>query len=315
MNDRQIHGHLSAEAMQALLDGELPEGTLTEVEEHLASCARCSAELDGWRLLYQGIEELPTLAPGAGFAERVIAGIDAEPLSWAARIRARLSPAATGSRHPDEGRLQDFVEGFLPARHAARIRTHVGTCASCASRVESWRSVVGALDRLDRFAPSEGFAARVMAEVRVPEPVAVVQRAPEWRGALAWARRRLVPHTRKAWATVSGIALTPAVTLSLVLWTIFTHPTLTPGALFSFALWKAADFGAMAWNALAAQAMQSSQVFGVFSFFQSLALSPAMLGGVFLTFSAGTVAAAWVLYRNLSNTHPTDGHYAHAPLS
>ncbi len=313
MSDMNIREHLSAEAMQALLEGELSVRERARVEEHLAACARCAAEVDGWRLLFEGLQDLPTLAPRAGFTERVLAGIqgtEAPPL--AARVRARLATlVGAGDGHADDGRLQDLVEGVLPARQAARIGSHVEACPTCASRAESWRTVMGRLDGLERLSPSEGFAARVMAQVRVPAPAPAVQRVPEWRRALAWARR-LVPQSRRAWAALSGVAVTPATTLGLLLWTIFTHPALTPGALVSFAWWKASELASLGWSAVASRAMESAQVFGVFSFFQSLALSPASLVAAFVAFSAGTLVAAWVLYRNLVNAHPADARYAHA---
>lgn len=316
MSNGPINEHLSAERLQAFLDGLLSEGERNGVEEHLASCARCTAELDGWRTLFEGLEDLPTLAPQSGFADRVMTGVHApEPLSWAARVRARLMPGAEIA-HPGDERLQDWVEGMLPTRQAARVRTHLEDCSSCSSRADAWRTVLGGLNGLERFAPAEDFAARVMAEVHVPVPAPAVQAAPEWRRALGRAlaaARRVVPHTRKAWAAISGVALTPAVTVGLMIWTVFTHPTVTPGAVASFAWWKATDLAGAAWNAVASRALESAEVFGIFSFFKSLALSPTLVAGAFLAFSLATVAAAWVLYRNLY-THPSEDGYAHASL-
>jgi anti-sigma factor RsiW len=313
VNDKHIREHPSAEVVQALLEGELSASERAPVEEHLAACARCAAEVDGWRVLFEGLRDLPTLAPGEGFTERVLAGIEvAAPLPLAARVRTRL--VALVSRrdgHPEDGRLQDLTEGLLPARQAARIRSHLDACPACASRAEAWRAVMDRLGGLERLEPSEGFAARVMARVRVPTPAPAVQRVPEWRRALAWAGK-LVPQSRKAWAALSGVAVTPAATLGLLLWTVFTHPALTPGALVSFAWWKASDLASLAWGAIASRAMESAQVFGVFSFFQSLALSPTSLVAAFVAFSAGTLLAVWVLYRNLVNALPADARHAHA---
>jgi len=312
VNDKHIREHLSAEVVQALLEGELSVSERARVEEHLAACARCAAEVDGWRTFFEGLQDLPTLAPREGFTERVLDGIDVTaPQPLAARVRARLL-ALVGTRdgHPEDGRLQDLTEGVLPARQAARVRSHLDACPTCTSQADSWRIVMDRLGGLDRLAPSEGFAERVMARVRVPTPAPAVQRVPEWRRALAWAGR-LVPRSRKAWAALSGVAVTPAATLGLLLWTVFTHPALTPGALLSFAWWKASELASLGWGALASRAMESAQVFGVFSFFQSLALSPTSLVAAFLAFSAGTLLAVWVLYRNLVNALPADAGHAH----
>ena len=309
--------HLSAEAVEALLDGALSPVERARVEEHLASCARCVAELAVWRGLFEGLQDLPTLAPREGFADRVVAGIEMpEPLSWAARTRAALAARLVPGGHLDDDRLQDLASGLLAARQETRLRVHLEACPGCASRAEGWRTMLTHLDRLERFAPAEDFAARVMAEVRVPVPAAAVApaRVPEWRRAVARIRG-LVPRSRRAWAAISGVAVTPVVTLGLVLWTVFTHPAITPGALVSFVGWKASELGAFVWGALTSRAMQSTELFGVFSWLRSLALSPAALVAAFLVFSVGTVAAAWVLYRNLVNTHPVDAGYGHASLS
>jgi len=307
--ERTVSEHLSAEVLQALLEGQLPVAERARAEEHLGSCARCAAELDGWRSLFERLDALPELAPSPVFADLVMGGLVAPlPLPLAARIRARLGFAPDPPHPSDEG-LQDFAEGLLPTRQAARVRTHLDACPSCAAQAAEWRVTFAHLERLDRLAPSDAFAGRVMAGVRVPvlEPA----RAPEWKRALRWVGG-LVPHTRQAWATVSGVALTPAVTVGLVLWTLISHPTLTAGALASFVWWKASAVATLAWQALSSRALESAGLFEVYSFFGSLALSPAALAGAFVAMSAGTLAAVWVLYRNLFASHPVDGQVAHA---
>lgn len=315
MNDRHLHQHLSAEQLQAFLGGELAPREHASAEEHLAACARCAAEMDGWRLLFEGLEDLPTLAPHVGFADRVMKGVAvARPPSLAARVRASLASLAGLGAHPDNGRLQDFVEGVLPARQLARVRTHLDGCAPCAREAEAWHATLRGLDTLERFAPGGDFADRVMARVRIPEPARAPAPVLDWRRASAWIGQ-LVPQSRQAWAAVSGVALTPVVTLGLVLWTLFTHPTLTPGALAAFAWWKASELAAVAWQAVSAAALESAGVFEIYSFVGSVAQSPAALVGAFLALSAGTVGAAWVLYRNLIVNHPVDGQVAHVSLS
>ena len=63
MSHRPTHEHLSAERMQAFLDGELPARDAASVEEHLAACARCSAEVDGWRVLFEDLGQLRSVGP------------------------------------------------------------------------------------------------------------------------------------------------------------------------------------------------------------------------------------------------------------
>jgi anti-sigma factor RsiW len=312
VSERIPSQHLGAEELQALLECALPAGESARVEEHLASCARCAVELEGWQVLFRDLAELPELAPSNAFGDRVLAGVTVpEPRSLAARARALLGlPERAG--HPAGDRLQDFVEALLPARQAARVRTHLESCPGCASDAAAWRATFARIERLERLSPTKGFADRVMAQVRVPMPVPAP--VPEWRRALAWARG-IVPETRKAWAALSGVAVTPAVTLGLVLWTVFSHPTLTPGALASFFWWKASALVTVAWEALASRALQSTGLFEVYSFFGSVAWSPAAMAGAFVALSLGSVAATWVLYRNLFTPHPVDGRVPNASLS
>lgn len=312
MNERIPTQHLGAEEFQALLEGELPAGERARVEEHLAACARCAAELDGWKVLFRDLAELPVLAPSPAFRDQVLKGVVLpQPLSLAARVRA-LVGLGHATRHVDGDRLQDFAEGSLPVRQAARVRSHLETCPTCAAQAASWHTTFAHLRALERLGPAAGFADRVMAQVRVPAPVP--ERVPEWRRALAWVSG-LVPRSRRAWAAVSGVAVTPGVTLGLVLWTLASHPTLTPGAFASFLWWKASDLAGTAWEAVAGRALESAGLFEAYSFLGSLPWSPTALAGALVALSLGTVAATWVLYRNLFTPHAGDGRVAHAPLS
>ena len=312
MSERIPTQHLGAEEFQALLEGDLPVGERATLEEHLASCARCAAELDGWKVLFRDLSELPALAPSAAFGDRVLAGVAVpEPLSVAARVRTLLGLARPAG-HLDGDRMQDFVEGCLPARQAARVISHLDACPACAAEAAAWRATFAHLRGLEQLAPTAGFTDRVMAQVRVP--ASVPERVPEWRRALAWVRGML-PRSRRAWAAVSGVAVTPAVTLGLVLWTLASHPTLTAGAVASFLGWKASALVGMAWEAVAGQALQSAGLFEAYSFFGSLPWSPATLAGALVALSVGTVAATWVLYRNLFTPRPGDGRVAHASIS
>jgi anti-sigma factor RsiW len=312
VSERIVSQHLGTEVLQALLEGDLPARECARAEEHLAGCARCAAELEGWRSLFRSLAELPVHAPSPAFSDRVLAGVARpEPLPLAARVRTFLG-LATHEGHPSAERLQDFAERLLPARQAARLEAHLEGCAHCAVEARAWREAFAHLGRLERLAPSEGFSGRVMAHVRVPAPVPAP--ASEWRRALAWARS-LVPQTRQAWATVSGVAFTPAVTLGLVLWTVLSHPTLTPGAMASYAGWKVSEFVSFAWQAVASRLLESAGLFEVYSFVGSLPWSPPAVVGAFLALSLSSVAAAYVLYRNLITPHPMDGRVAHASHS
>jgi anti-sigma factor RsiW len=316
VNKQPHNQHPSAERLQALLDGLLPPEGRRLVEEHVLGCARCAAEMSAWRALFEELEDLPVLAPSIGFAERVLEGVGRqESPSLAARVRSALAalvPRRSG--HPGDDRLQDFVEGLLSPKRAARVSAHLEACGGCSAEAEEWRFVVARLDNVGHLAPTEGFADRVMARVHVRAVAPAARSVPEWRRALDLVGR-LIPQTRQAWAALSGVAVTPVATLGLLLWTLVTHPTLTPGALASFAWWKVAELASTAWQSLASAAVESTGLFEVYSFLGSLVASPALLVTAFAMLSVGTLSAVWILYRNLVATQPTDGRYAHASLS
>jgi anti-sigma factor RsiW len=347
--------HLSAERIQAFLEGELPRREVTGIEAHLAACARCAGEVDTWRALFGELGDLPVLLPHEGFAQRVMTQVHVpEARPWAARMRDRLAallPGAVPQEHVAGERLQDFVEGLLPARHAARVQAHLDDCGVCSKDALAWRGVLtqleslerfapaedfaarvmddvlawprvaAQLERLEHFAPSEGFAARVMAEVAIPAPARVPSLAPSrargWllaaRESLSWASA-LVPHTRQAWAAISGVAVTPMATLGLLVYTVFSHPTLTPGALLSFAGWKVAEFASLARDAAGSVLLESAGVFRIYTFLESLVAAPGVLASGLVLFSGLMAAATWVLYKNLIATPAVDGHYARVSL-
>jgi anti-sigma factor RsiW len=308
--------HLSAEQIQALLEGDLPrEGRERRLlEEHLTACARCSSEVDAWRVLFADLSELaarPLPRPSAGFADRVMSAVRiTEPVAEPARgWWARLVPGR--DRHLSGDALQDLADGLLSPRHAARALTHLGRCATCSAELEEWRGVMAALARMPRFSPRESFADRVIGALTprpataVARPARTEARAAGWQRALVFARStagRLMPRTRRAWAALSGIAVTPAAIFGLVLWVLFSHPTLTPQALASFAMWQISDLLAAGWNGLLATGMTIATTTGYESMLQSftaLARTPLVLAGGALVYSAVAALALRVLYKNL----------------
>ncbi len=313
MSNESMDQHLSAERIQALLEGELPARERLLVEEHVDSCARCAAEVQAWSHLLTQLGDLPELSPSEGFQERVIGRVHLpEHAPLAARIRRRLQALWPSARdvHPTPARLQDFLEGSLPAPQLARVRAHLDGCEVCARDAARWRELLGDLDTLPRLAPAETFADAVMARVRVAAPAPVSHPVPAWRRALV-AARRMVPKTRRAWAAISGVAVTPAVSIGLVLYAMFSQPALTPGALASFLGWKLNDVALAAWHGVIARLLESDSVFRIYSLLGSLTTAPWALVGGLAAFSVLTGTALWILYRNLIVHPATDGGYSH----
>ncbi|MGH7700249.1 MAG: hypothetical protein ACREMJ_07005 [Gemmatimonadales bacterium] len=65
---------------------------------------------------------------------------------------------------PDEVEL--WAQGLLPTARAL----HLADCGECLALAERERRLVLELARLPRFAPEFGFAARVLAQVKIPTP-------------------------------------------------------------------------------------------------------------------------------------------------
>jgi len=310
VNTRHEHEHLSEERLQAFLDEELPKREQRLAEEHVQACARCSAELAVWRALFSELDDVEPLRPHEGFANRVMTRVKIpEPLSLGERVRARASAMLGGAvrEHVQPESLQDLVDGVLPRRHAARVRRHLEGCATCTHEVDKWAGVFGKLDALPRHAPSAAFADLVMAHVAVPESSAVVAptRAADPAGHHAIAARLLrkaqglVPRTRRAWAALSGAAVTPVVTLGLVFYAVFSNPALTPGALLSYAWWQLSDLAAATWGAGWGVLAQGLTAAGAQGLIDAAASAPVALAAGTTVYSLLVVLALRVLYKNL----------------
>ncbi len=119
------------------------------------------------------------------------------------------------SRHhlPDEfDLLVDTESGFESGFGVAPLRAHVRECAACRAELTRAETVAEALDVLPYFAPSIGFADRVMADVQVFEP---------WHVALADTARRLVPASAPMRVlAASGALTTGALLTTIVLWVL-----------------------------------------------------------------------------------------------
>lgn len=402
MSPHSSNVHLSAEQLQALLEGEMPNAARSRAEEHLTGCARCSAELDAWATLFADLGALPGHGPTEGFADRVLSGVTVpveRPL--AARLRDQLTGRVPADAHVSSGVLQDFLDGALADRRAGHIERHLAACGVCTDEADAWIDVMRRLSGLERFAPSEGFSERVMASVDVRVTVSLSERVRSWLGwvpspapehvppgilqdwvdgllpthtvarvwahvatctdcaheADAWERiaarlnavghlapspgfadrvmhgftvapvrtsmaaaaqeralglaRRFVPRTRRAWAALSGAAVTPAVVAGLVVYVLFSHPTLTLGSLASFAWWQLADLATVAVSALTAALPQSPDAFGLGALIRTLSAAPSLVAGGVLVYTLASALALRVLYKNLIANRPRRGRYAH----
>lgn len=110
---------------------------------------------------------------------------------------------------PDEIELLlDGEEGF----GVAPLRAHVRSCVSCQTELDSARELMIALDALPDFAPSVGFADRVMTQVQVFEP---------WHVAATRAVTERLPATRPArFAAGVGVAFGAGLVTAGATWVL-----------------------------------------------------------------------------------------------
>lgn len=316
--------HPSEDLLQAFLDGDVPKRERRRIEEHVASCTRCSDELAHWRSLFEDLDALPAHRPSADFEARVMAGVRVpEEMPWAARVKSRLIGLVPEIRpeHLPTEILQDLAEGSLAPRRVARAEAHLEACPSCAAELRSWATVMERLSGLERFAPAEGFADRVMVgfeAARARETVEAVSTAPvktpSWSRALATAKR-FVPRTRRAWAAISGAAVTPAVTFGLVLWAVFSHPTLTPQALASFAFWQLGDLVSAAWTGLLSGGLEAARITGLDGLVSAMVEAPTVTVAAFVSYAVAFSAAVRILYKNLIGSRSPRHPYVSASAS
>ncbi len=310
----KTHGHLSAEHIQAFLDGALSQGEMALTQEHSVSCARCQAEIEAWRLLFDELEELPELAPSVTLSEPVLAALPVRApaglaggswLDWLSR------PGSVEHLGPDA--VQAYLDGALTPGHRAQLSAHVTDCESCRADVTGWQTLFAELEAIAEVTPSAGFAERVMERVQIRPAVAVAPR-PLAARVRAWARSwvptdlrrlvpawagRVVPRSRRAWAVVASVAATPTLAVAAGAWLLFSHPLLTPGYLASYLWWKASGLvGAVAGGAWGTMMDATAGL-------RSSAVTEAVTGsggGLMLTgvgLTALMAASLWILYRNL----------------
>jgi anti-sigma factor RsiW len=303
---------LSAEQMQALLDGDLSRLEAARLEAHVDDCARCRSEFSTWQVLFDDLGDLAPLAPSSAFRGRIL---DALPSEGSARTRARRATEATAvaGSHIPSGRLQDYLETRLAARVSARIDAHLDTCAVCRSELATLRKVSQALDAMGQLSPSPEFGLRVMAAWRVEQMVQVAM-APttRWGHVMAWARSR-APSTRQGWAAVMGVATAPAVVLGLLIQSIFSSPLVTLGNLAAFARIKMVDV-VVALSGQIAPALEAAGLDGFAGIMLDALSSPTVAAGAATVASGLTFAALWVVYRSLIASQPADRPYAHVSL-
>lgn len=303
-NDR----HLDDDAIQALLDirEESGEHVAGPVREHLAHCARCRSQVEAWREVFRELGELGRIAPPGRFAERVMAAVQPQAAGrpatvwgWSRVRRWFARPAAV--RHLTGRRLQDLADGALSLPRAARAKAHLAACERCEGRFAGWRRLVATLESLPCLGPPSGFADAVMARWhRMAEERAV--RSQARRGWALW------PRSPRGWAVTGALLGVPAAAMSGLAVFVSSFPQLTAGGLISYLSWQATDALSGLGNSLLGGLMQSGAAFRAYAVADFMLTSPGITAAGAAAFTSLTLAATWVLHRNLVFTHAAPRH-------
>jgi len=323
--------HLSSDTLQAYLDGELPAEQIEPVQTHLAGCRRCAAELEGWQVLLAELDDLPALVPSSAFGDRVLAGVratgtlvaeesEATPATTPARPSwwRRLLPGWTGGQTPDRHLtpelIQDLLDGALPGRRLVMAREHLADCGQCRGQVAEWEPVFSTLAEIPRLEPSPGFADRVMeahrARSRAPTPVpAGLERVLDWAEGAARAAGRFVPTTPGSWGVLGAVAVVPTLVVMTLVGAVVAHPLVSWEALATFLRWRVAD-GLGAAGAWASQwLIQSPVAMAAWELAGQLAAAPGAALALLIGAWTLTLAAVWILYRNVLAPSPQVGRH------
>lgn len=193
--------------------------------------------------------------------------------------------------HPTPDRLEAYVEGGLPDADRAVLESHVQDCPRCRADVEEWRGLFAALAELPRFEPSVGFAERVMAGVRVREPL--------WSRVLA-VLGRLVPQSTFGWVLVAALVSLPVLATGGVAAWLLTRPGLSPEALWVFLSARSAEAAAVAWSWLGQSVLDSQAATLLARMLAGLAEAGTQrVASLASLFAVLMVISSWILYTNL----------------
>ena len=258
-------------------------------------------------------------APPRDLIGSVTASIHARPNALE-RVREWLSADAAAS-----GTLLDaYLDRRLSRRQLAALRALAARDDEVALALRGWQRMRGELAALPLHEPAADFADRVMARVRADQAAGGAR---EGRPARAWRRRaaalsRLrgplpaLAGIKALWASgqhrlaaAAGLAVGPVSAFAGIAAAVFVnHPQLTLAGLASY-LWTRAGAGAASLAAqVADSAREAAAQIGLAGVPVSAA-APLVLGS--LTLVAGmTLAAAWVLYRNLVPNRKASGRHA-----
>lgn len=214
--------------------------------------------------------------------------------------------------HPNTESLQGYAESAIGESDRAVLESHLLSCSRCTAEVEEWRSLFATLAALPQFDPSPTFAARVMAQVRLPASV------PMWSPWLSRAQQllaRLTPKTRAGWTFATAFLALPVLLGGGVLAWLFSREYITVQSLWVFVSERTTSsmegLGAAALKGM----MQSDATAWLLQQGQSVVAEIGMRGLGALAFGVASMImlSIWILYKNLfrTPTRETNHVYSH----
>lgn len=204
--------------------------------------------------------------------------------------------------HPTPDLLESYVEGALDDSERVVIESHLVMCTRCQAEVDEWKALFTALSSLPRFAPSPGFADRVMAGVMVKRPFSV---------RVLELLRRLIPTGTVGWLLVTAVLALPVVVTGGLLTWLLSRPGITPLTLWLFVRDRVSDGIMSLAGRASASLLENSTAQLVWEFFQRVVAGAdsARLGAAAAMFAVMTVVALWILYDNLFRTSTREKHH------
>jgi hypothetical protein len=158
----------------------------------------------------------------------------------------------------------DDLDAWLAGALAPAAQAHLAGCPACQERADTEREIVAMLSALPLLSPAPGFADRVMARVRVPEPVTV--------STFALLRRKAFATRRSTAIAASLLLLVLGSMAGSIVWTLAHQDTLA-----ALGGWLMTQAGQAAWLGIRGVASNFIEQ-PWFAGLRTLAASPGRLG-------------------------------------
>jgi hypothetical protein len=136
----------------------------------------------------------------------------------------------------------DELDAWLAGSRAPELAGHVNACPACLELVRAEEALLAQLGAMGLHSPSLGFADRVMASVRIPDPFAI--------RAFQAARRRLLASRQSVAIAAAAVIVLLGSMAASVAWTLANRDT-----LLAAGNWLVGETGRWAWMGLRGAAL------------------------------------------------------------